>query len=514
MGQQGRKEFRIVSEIDMTFTTTRNFDNWIDGSWRQASGREIERRNPSNGALVSRFRDSTVADVDMAVLSAKTAFRTKWAGATGAERSAVLARAADIIRRRADELAFFEMAESGKPAKQARVEIERSSMLWDYAATQARSVTGDSFGQLGDCYFAATVRAPLGVAAIITPWNFPFLIISQKLPFALAAGCAAVVKPSELTSATTLLLGEILQEAGLPDGVLNIVAGSGATCGDLLLRHPDIDMISFTGSTRVGKHAMRVGADGMKKVSLELGGKNAHIVMADADLDNALDAALHGAFLNAGQSCNQGSRLLLQSSIAAEFIRKFVDCAARVTVGDTQADGMLLGPIINKDQYDKIVDYIAVGKAEGATLALSGTHREENGGYFIHPTVFTGVRPHMRIAREEIFGPVVSILEFETLEDAIALANESVYGLSAGIWTGNVSHAMKAVQSLNAGTVWVNTYLDGPAELPFGGVGESGIGREVGRLGVEEFTDIKTVQIRSGGYGRRWIGQAIEAPNA
>jgi betaine-aldehyde dehydrogenase len=497
----------------MTSATVRHFHNWIDGAWLEAGGPEIERCNPSNGALVSRFRGSTEEDVNIAVNSAKRAFRTTWAGATGAERSAVLVKAADAIRRRADELAFFEMAESGKPAKQARVEIERSSMLWDYAATQARAVTGDSFGQLGDAYFAATLREPLGVAAIITPWNFPFLIISQKLPFALAAGCAAVVKPSELTSATTLLLGEILKESGLPDGVVNIVAGSGATCGDLLLRHPGIDMISFTGSTQVGKHAMRVGADGMKKVSLELGGKNAHIVMADADLENALDATLHGAFLNAGQSCNQGSRLLLQSSIAAAFTRKFVDHAAQVTVGDTQAAGVLLGPIINKEQYEKIIQYIAVGKDEGATLALGGTYREENGGRFIDPTIFTGVKPHMRIAQEEIFGPVVSILEFETLDEAISLANDSVYGLSAGIWTGNVSAAMRAARSLNAGTVWVNTYLDGPAELPFGGVGESGIGREVGRIGVEEFMDIKTIQIRSGGYSPRWIGSAIGVPN-
>ncbi|TPK62410.1 aldehyde dehydrogenase family protein [Mesorhizobium sp. B2-4-15] len=498
----------------MIVATARDFRNWIDGAWREALGRQIERRNPGNGALVSRFRDSTAADVNVAVATAKTAFRTKWSGATGAERSAVLARAADAIRRRAGELAFFEMAESGKPARQARLEIERSSMLWDYAATQARSLTGDSFGQLGATYFAATIREPLGVAAIITPWNFPFLIISQKLPFALAAGCAAVVKPSELTSATTLLLGEILKQAGLPDGVVNIVAGSGATCGDLLLRHPGIDMISFTGSTKVGKHAMRVGADGMKKVSLELGGKNAQIVMADADLDSALDAALHGAFLNAGQSCNQGSRLLLQSSIAAAFTRKFVDHAAQLKVGDTQADGVLLGPIINKEQYEKIIQYIAIGQDEGATLMLGGTYREENGGRFIDPTVFAGVKPHMRIAREEIFGPIVSILEFDTLDEAISLANDSIYGLSAGIWTGNVSAAMTAVRSLNAGTVWINTYLDGPAELPFGGVGESGIGREVGKLGVEEFTDIKTVQIRSGGYSPRWIGSEIGRTDA
>ncbi|TIU07578.1 MAG: aldehyde dehydrogenase family protein, partial [Mesorhizobium sp.] len=312
--------------------------------------------------------------------------------------------------------------------RQARLEIERSAMLWDYAATQARSVTGDSFGQLGGNYFAVTVREPLGVAAIITPWNFPFLIVSQKLPFALAAGCAAVVKPSELTSATALLLGPILKDAGLPDGVLNIITGLGRSCGDALLHHPSVDMISFTGSTTVGKHAMRVGADGLKKVSLELGGKNAHIVMADADLDAALDAALHGAFLNAGQSCNQGSRLLLQSSIAEDFTRKLVDYASRISVGDTRAEGVLVGPIINKQQYDKIVRYIANGREEGATLALGGTHREEGEVRFVDPTIFTGVQRHMRIAREEIFGPVLSILSFDTIEEAVSLANDSVYG--------------------------------------------------------------------------------------
>ena len=493
----------------MILDVPRKFGNWIDGGWREAGGPDLERCDPASGSVISRFRDSTVDDVDAAVSSAKTAFDAGWSRASGAERSGVLARAADNIRRDVEELAYFEMAESGKPARQARLEIERSAMLWDYAATQARSVTGDSFGQLGENYLAMTVRQPLGVAAIITPWNFPFLIVSQKLPFALAAGCAAVVKPSELTSATTLLLGKILKDAGLPDGVLNIVAGQGRTCGEALLRHPSVDMISFTGSTAVGKHAMRIGADGLKKVSLELGGKNAHIVMADADLDAALDAALHGAFLNAGQSCNQGSRLLLQSSIADDFTRKLVDYASRIKVGDTRTDGVLVGPIINKQQYDKIVGYIASGLSDGATLALGGTYREQGDVRFVDPTIFTRVKPHMRIAQEEIFGPVLSILTFETLDEAIALANDSAYGLSAGVWTANVGAAMNAARSVNAGTIWINTYLDGPPELPFGGVGESGIGREVGRLGVEEFMDIKTVQIRSGGYVPRWIGGAV-----
>ncbi|RWD31016.1 MAG: aldehyde dehydrogenase family protein [Mesorhizobium sp.] len=493
----------------MTHGAPRRFRNWIGGAWRDAGGPELERRDPATGAIVSLFRDSTAEDVDAAVSSAKAAFEAVWSATSGAERATILSKAADNIRSAVDELAYFEMAESGKPAKQARLEIERSAMLWDYAATQARSITGDSFGQLGANYLAITVREPLGVAAIITPWNFPFLIISQKLPFALAAGCAAVVKPSELTSATTLLLGEILKDAGLPNGVLNIVAGLGRSCGDALLHHPSVDMISFTGSTAVGKHAMRVGADGLKRVSLELGGKNAHIVMADADLDAALDAALHGAFLNAGQSCNQGSRLLLQSAIAEDFTRKLVHYASRIKVGDTRAEGVLVGPIINKQQYDKIVGYIATGREEGATLALGGTHREDGEVRFVDPTIFTGVKPDMRIAREEIFGPVLSILTFDTLEEAIALANDSIYGLSAGIWTANVSVAINAARAMNAGTIWINTYLDGPPELPFGGVGESGIGREVGRQGVEEFMDIKTVQIRSGGYSPRWIGSTV-----
>jgi betaine-aldehyde dehydrogenase len=353
------------------------------------------------------------------------------------------------------------------------------------------------------------LRAPLGVAAIITPWNFPFLIISQKLPFALAAGCSAVVKPSELTSVTTLLLGEILQRAGMPDGVVNVIAGRGKTAGDALLHHPSIGMISFTGSSAVGRHAMRVGADGMKKVSLELGGKNALIVMADANLDAALDAALHGAFLNAGQSCNQSSRLLLQSSIAADFTERLVSHARGIRVGDTQADGVMMGPIINRSQYDKIVGYIEAGRADGADLRLGGSSREQDGGLFVDPTIFANVRPEMRIAQEEIFGPVLSIMTFETIANAIELANSSVYGLSAGIWTSDINSALKAARSIAAGTVWVNTYLDGPPELPFGGVGQSGIGREVGKLGVEEFMDVKTIQVRTDGYRPRWIGNVI-----
>ncbi|RUW52829.1 aldehyde dehydrogenase family protein [Mesorhizobium sp. M1A.F.Ca.ET.072.01.1.1] len=487
----------------------RQFGNWIDGAWSFSQGGQSVSVNPANGTPVSLLHEAGEGLVDQACVRAHAAFEAGWRLSSGEQRSNVLLRTATLIRENVDELAWFEMAESGKPHKQARLEIERSAMLWEFAATQARSLTGDSFGGLGKDYLALTLRAPVGVAGIVTPWNFPFLIISQKLPFALAAGCAAVAKPSELTSATTLLLGPILKQAGLPDGVCNIVTGSGRLTGEALLKHPLARMISFTGSTAVGKHAMEIGARMLKKVSLELGGKNAHIVMNDADLGAALDATLHGAFLNAGQSCNQGGRILLQNGIARDFTRKFIEAARSIPVGDTLRDDVLVGPIISEAQYRKILGYIEIGKAEGATLSLGGTYREEAGGRYIDPTVFTEVVPGMRIAQEEIFGPVCTIQTFETLDEAFAIANGTDYGLSAGIWTGDTAAALRAIRELEAGTVWVNTYLDGPAELPFGGLGASGIGREVGRVGCEEFMDIKTVQLRSGGYQPRWIGKAI-----
>ena len=492
----------------------RDFGHWIDGRWQEGAGTSFERLNPADDRCVGRYKDATTAEVVQAVASAKAAMQSRvWRSLSGADRSGILLRTAAEILRRRDELAFFEMAESGKPLRQARIEIERSAALWEYAATQARSVTGDSFSAVGDGLAAMTVREPIGVAAIITPWNFPFLIIGQKLPFALAAGCSAVVKPSELTPATTLLLGEILSDAGLPAGVVNILAGHGMPGGDHLISHPDIDIISFTGSTKVGRRAMQAGSQGIKKVSLELGGKNAHIVCADANLDLAHDAVLHGAFLNAGQSCNCGSRLLLDRRIADDFIKRLVADASRIPVGDPLDDATLLGPIINQVQFDKILGYIETGRREGATLRLGGRTRPIGSGRYIEPTIFSDVTPDMAIAREEIFGPVLSILVFDGLDEAIRLANDSIYGLSAGIWTSDLAAAMQAAEELKAGTIWINTYLDGPAELPFGGYGQSGVGRENGLLGVEEFTEVKTVQIRSRGYQKRWVGKALpDAP--
>jgi betaine-aldehyde dehydrogenase len=488
----------------------REFGHWIGGQWTTSQGEPFIRENPGNGELVGRYRNATPEEVDSAVRSARQAFdQGVWSDLSGEDRSRVLERTAQGILARTEELAAFEMVESGKPLRQARVEIERSAALWSYAATQARSINGSSFAALGKGLTALTIKEPVGPVAIITPWNFPFLIISQKLPFALAAGCTCVVKPSELTPATTLLLGEILKAAGLPDGVVNIVAGHGDPTGDALISHPEIEIISFTGSTRVGKHAMRTGADRIAKVALELGGKNPHIVFADANLEHALDAVLHGAFANAGQSCNCGSRLLLERSIADAFTEKLIAAARKIPVGSPLDENTLVGPIINEAQFNRIISLIAAGKEEGAVLALGGTDRRINGGRYIDPTIFVDVTRDMRIAREEIFGPVLSILTFESAEEAIALANHTAYGLSAGVWTRDISVAIQAARGIKAGTIWINTYLDGPAELPFGGYKESGIGREVGLAGVEDFMEIKTIQIRDAGYSPRWIGPRI-----
>jgi betaine-aldehyde dehydrogenase len=501
---------RKASDAQADHLWPREFGHWIDGQWAMGSGDAFVRENPSDGAVIGQYRNASASDVDIAVRAARRTFDSgTWAEYSGADRSKILLRAATEILARVDELAAFEMAESGKPLWQARVEVERSVALWEYAATQARSLTGSSFAGLGKGLTAMTIREPIGPVAIITPWNFPFLIISQKLPFALAAGCTCVVKPSELTPATTLMLGEILKAAGLPDGVVNIVAGHGDPTGDALINHKEIEVISFTGSTRVGKHAMKVGAERIATVSLELGGKNPHIVFADANLDEALDAVLHGAFANAGQSCNCGSRLLLQRAIAETFTAKLVEAAGRIPVGNTLDDQTLVGPIINEAQFQRIVSLIETGKREGATLALGGTSRREGGGRYIDPTIFTDVSAEMKIAQEEIFGPVLSILVFDTPEEAIALANDTAYGLSAGLWTRDISVAMVAARGIKAGTIWINTYLDGPAELPFGGYKESGLGREVGMAGVEDFMEIKTIQIRDSGYAAKWIGPRI-----
>lgn len=487
-------------------STPREYPLWIDGqATAAASGAFIERLSPAHDVPVTRVPQGTAADVDRAVSAARRAFEEgPWRWTSAGERAAVLNEVARRLRAAGPELALLETLESGKPISQARMEIEWSAGLWEYAAALSRHLYGDSLNNLGANTLGITLRDPIGVVAMITPWNFPLLIISQKLPFALAAGCTAVVKPSELTSTTTIRLAQILTEAGLPAGVANVVTGYGDPVGSRLAAHEDIDMISFTGSTKVGKAIAAAAAGNLKKVALELGGKNPMIVCDDADLEGAVDAARLGAYFNMGECCNSSSRILVQAGVADRFVAALAAQAEKMTVGDPLDENTKLGAIINEAQQQKILGYIEAGRQAGATVRLGGGRLSSASGRFIQTTVLDGVSPSAAVAREEIFGPVLSIIRFRTLDEAIAIANGTQFGLSAGIWTRNYDAVLHATRRLRAGTIWVNTWLQGHAELSFGGYKQSGLGRELGRTAVEEYTEAKSVVLQGGPRQSWW----------
>ncbi len=488
-------------------TEPTTFQMLIDGRWAEAEHRErFQSISPAHDIAVASYPIAEASDVDAAVAAARRAFdEGPWPRMAGAERARLLHRTADAVRANLDELALLEVLESGKPITQARGEMEATADLWDYAATLARHVYGDAYNTLGSDKLGFVFREPVGVVGMITPWNFPLLIISQKLPFALAVGCTAVIKPSEMTSGTTLRLGALLLEAGMPEGVVNIVTGYGLPAGARLAEHPDVDMLSFTGSTAVGKRIVAASQGNLKKVSLELGGKNPQIVFADGDLEAALDAVVFGVYFNMGECCNSGSRLLVQRAIAEEFVERVVERARTVPVGDPLDEATKVGAIINQMQFDKIMAYIDAGQREGAALRLGGNPMPTDRGRYIEPTVFDGVAPTMDIAREEIFGPVLSVVTFDTPEEAVHIANDTMYGLSAGVWTSNVDTAFQVSRSIRAGTIWINCFMDGYAELPFGGYKESGLGRELGRFSIDEFTELKTVQLHLGPRTNWWM---------
>ena len=487
---------------------------WIDGQAVPAkSGQKFSRESPAHGVKVGEYPLAGSDDVDAAVAAARRAFDIgSWPHMPGAERAKALLRAAELIRANQDEFALIETLESGKPIKQARDEMEWSAALWDYAAALCRHLHGDSYNTLGPQVLGLTIREPIGVVGMITPWNFPLLIISQKLPFALAAGCTCVVKPSELTPGTTLRLGELLAEAGLPAGVVNIISGYGDPAGARLSEHPDINMISFTGSTEVGKAVVGSSKSNLKKVELELGGKNPHIVFADADLEAALDAVVFGVCFNMGECCNSGSRLLVQRSIAEDFINQVIETAKKIPVGDPLDEQTKIGAIIDGNQFEKILGYIESGNHDGARLRLGGKALNHENGRFVEATIFDGVQPEMAIAKEEIFGPVLSILTFDSTEEAIRIANNTIYGLSAGVWTRDIDTAFTVSRGIRAGTIWINTFMDGYPELCFGGFNQSGLGRELGRFSIEEFTELKTVQVHLGPRTSWWARETPTTP--
>ena len=467
----------------------------IDGELVGANGlHTIDRQSPAHGVVVGRYPALELETVSRAAAAARRVENSGvWRSVSGSDRAKLINRVAALLDRDRKKFGLIESLEGGKPISLVDGEIQASIDLWEYAATLARHCYGDTYNQLGAHTMGLVLREPVGVVGMITPWNFPLLIVSQKLPFALALGCCAVIKPSEMTSGTTLLLGELLLEAGLPKGVVNIVPGYGADVGRAICESGDVDMVSFTGSTRVGKEVCRYSAATLKKVSLELGGKSAHVVCADADLDQAAEKVVTGATFNTGQCCVAGSRLLVEAKIADEFCARVADGMGKLRIGDPLDPETRLGPLVSQVQFDRVTGYIDEGQKEGAKMQVVGKSKPTT-GFYVGPTLFSDVEPEMKIAQEEIFGPVLSVIRFDSREEAVEIANSTLYGLAAGVWTTDVDKAFYFARALKAGTVEVNAYMAGAPELPLTGHRQSGIGHEKGRFAVDEFTKLKTVQ--------------------
>ena len=478
----------------------RAFGFFVDGAWvRTGERKTLDRLSPGHDIPVTTIALCTRADVDHAVRVARQAFEDRrWSGQSSAERAAILLKAAQGIRARAEELALLETLETGKPISQSRGEIEGAASIYEYAAGAARMLHGETFNNLGDSILGLVTREPIGVVGLITPWNFPFFILSERVPFILAAGCTIVCKPSEFTSSTTLIMADILSEAGLPAGVFNVVTGLGAEVGQAITEHPDIDMVSFTGSTATGRRTLQASAGNFKKLGLELGGKNPQIVFADADLEDAADGVVFSMCFNAGQCCVGGSRLIVERSIAATFEKLVAEKLARVRVGDPLDPRTQLGAIVTPQHNDKILGYIEKGRQAGARLICGGGQVETSPGLFIQPTLFGDVTTDMAIAQEEIFGPVLGIIPFDTADEAVRIANDIVYGLAASIWTKDIDKAVSTMRRVKAGRTWINCTITGGPEMPIGGFKQSGWGRETGIYGVEEYTQVKSCHIELG----------------
>jgi aldehyde dehydrogenase (NAD+) len=469
----------------------------INNRWVPSeSGKTFPTINPSTGEEICQVAEADAADVDKAVTAARAAFEGPWRKFRASERGRLLHRLADLIEKNADELAQLETVDNGKPISVAKaVDVAKTVACYRYFAGWADKVQGKTIPIDGD-FFCYTRHEPVGVVGQIIPWNYPMLMQSWKLAPALATGNTVVMKPAEQTPLSALRIGELIVEAGFPEGVVNLLPGFGPTAGAAIARHMDVDKVAFTGSTEVGRLIMEAAAkSNLKRITLELGGKSPNIIFADTDLDEAVEGAHMGVFVNQGQSCCAGSRVFVEEKIYQQFVEKSVARARKRRVGDPLDPTTEQGPQVDQSQFDSVMGYIESGRSDGATLACGG-EPVGNRGYFIQPTVFADVQDEMKIARQEIFGPVMSVIVFKDVDEVIARANRTDYGLAAGVWTRDIKKAHAVANAMRAGTVWVNCYHVLDTRAPFGGFKQSGIGRELGEYGLQEYTEVKTVTVK------------------
>jgi acyl-CoA reductase-like NAD-dependent aldehyde dehydrogenase len=490
----------------------RKYQLFIDGKWVDAeSGKTFTTPNPATGQTLAEVAEADKADIDKAVAAARRAYEGKWSKMSARDRGRLMYKLAQLIEENSKELAALETADNGKPIRESQyVDLPQVVENFEYFAGYATKIEGETIPVPGQM-FNYTLREPIGVCGQIIPWNFPLLMAAWKLAPALAAGNTVVLKPAEQTPVNAMELGRLIQEAGFPDGVVNIVPGYGETAGAALAGHPGIDKVAFTGSTEVGKIVAHAAADNLTKVSLELGGKAPNIVFADADLEQAVNGAMMGIFFNQGQVCCAGSRLFLSEDIKDEFLDRFKEKAQKVKVGDPMDAGTHMGPQVSEEQLNRIKGYVDIARNEGASVLTGGCPPQLEGdfqkGYFFQPTIFSEVKNQMRVAQEEIFGPVTSVITFKNEEDLIKEANETIYGLSAGIWTRDIVRAHRFAKEIHAGTIWINTFNMFNAASPFGGFKQSGYGREMGKHALELYTQVKSVWVDLSGKPIGWYGK-------